>query len=76
MPGVNDWVAKASGDLKASKKLIKDDDDTLDCAAYFTQQSAEKAFKAYLIFKQQPIPRTHDLEKLLKDCIKYDGTFD
>ena len=67
MPGVKNWIAKASGDLKSSKKLIKDDDDTLDSAAYFTQQSAEKALKAYLIFKNQPIPRTHDLEKLLKE---------
>lgn len=76
MPGVRDWIAKAAGDLKSSKKLIKDDDDTLDSAAYFTQQSAEKALKAYLIFHQQPIPRTHDLEKLLKDCIKHDASFD
>jgi HEPN domain-containing protein len=76
MPGIKDWIAKASGDLKSSKKLIKDDDETLDSAAYFTQQSAEKALKSYLIFKQQPIPRTHDLEKLLKDCMKYDSTFD
>lgn len=76
MPGVNDWIAKASGDLKSSQKLLKDDDETLDSAAYFTQQSAEKILKAYLIFQGQPIPRTHDLEKLLKDCIKYDSSFD
>lgn len=76
MPGAKDWIAKASGDLKSSRKLIKDDDETLDSAAYFTQQSAEKAFKAYLVFKQQPVPRTHDLEKLLMGCIKHDSTFD
>ena len=76
MPGVNDWIVKASGNLKAARKLIKDDDDTLDFAAYSTQQSSEKALKAYLIFKQQSLPRTHDLEKLLMDCIKHDSTFD
>lgn len=75
MPGVKNWIAKASGDLKSSKKLIKDDDETLDSAVYFTQQSSEKSLKAYLIFQQQSIPRTHDLEKLLKDCIKYDNSF-
>ncbi len=75
MPGVNDWIAKAISDLKSSKKLIKDDDETLDSAAYFTQQSAEKALKGYLVFKGQPIPKTHDLEKLVTDCIKYDATF-
>ncbi len=44
-------------------------------AAYFTQQTAEKAVKAYLVFKQQPIPKTHDLEKLLMSCVKDDSTF-
>ena len=76
MPGVKDWIAKASGDLKSSRKLIKDDDETLDSAAYFTQQSAEKALKAYLIFKQQPVQKTHDLDKLLKNCLTHDSAFD
>lgn len=75
MPGVNDWLAKATSDLKSSRKLIKDDDETLDSAAYFTQQSTEKALKSYLIFKKQPIPRTHDLEKLLANCMKFDSSF-
>lgn len=76
MPGVNDWLAKASSDLKSLKKLIKDDDDTLDSAAYFTQQTAEKALKSYLVFKKQSVPRAHDLEKLLEHCMKYDRLFD
>lgn len=76
MPGVKDWIAKASGDLKSSKKLIKDDDDTLDMAVYCTQQSAEKALKAYLIFKGQPVLKTHDLGKLLMTCTKYDSSFE
>lgn len=75
MPGVKDWLIKASGNLKAAKKLIKDDDETLDLAAYATQQSAEKALKAYLIFKQQPVTKTHDLERLLALCIAHDATF-
>lgn len=76
MPGVKEWVAKASYDLMAARKLIKDDDYTLDMAAYSTQQSVEKALKAYHVFKQQKVPKTHDLEKLLASCMKNDGTFD
>lgn len=75
MPGIKDWIAKASNDLHAARKLMKDDDNTLDVAAYQTQQAAEKALKAYLIFRQQPILRTHDLEKLLESYIKFDNTF-
>jgi hypothetical protein len=33
MPGVKDWLKKASSDLKASKKL-SDDDETLDCSVF------------------------------------------
>jgi len=76
MPGLKDWIAKASADLRGATKLIKDDDYTLDLAVYHTHQVAEKALKAYLVFKQQPILRTHDLEKLLNECKKYDHGFD
>ncbi len=78
MPQVNewlDWIDKASGDLKSARKLMKDDDETLHNAAYFTQQAAEKALKAYLVFKHQSVIRTHDLEKLLMNCMKLDSTF-
>lgn len=75
MPGIKDWTAKASGNLQAAKKLITGDDNTLDFAAYATQQSAEKALKAFLVFKAQPIPKTHDLEKLLLTCTKFDASF-
>jgi HEPN domain-containing protein len=57
---------------------MKEDDETLDSAAYFAQQSAEKMLKAYLLVKQprEKIARTHDLIKLLESCIKHDSTFE
>lgn len=61
MPGVKEWIKKASVDLKSARKLVRDDDDTLDSAAYFTQQSAEKSLKAYLIYRQQPILPSLDI---------------
>jgi len=75
MSGVKDWLRKASGDLKGASKLIKDDDETLDIAAYQTQQSAEKALKTYLVFKKLLVPKTHDLTKLLENCMQSDSTF-
>lgn len=75
MHGHEAWIAKAVSDLTSAKKLAKDDDATLDTAAYHTQQCAEKALKAYLAFKQQKIPRTHDLEKLLELCSQFDIAF-
>jgi HEPN domain-containing protein len=75
MPGYNDWLEKAASDLRSAQKLTKDGDDTLDTAVYHTQQCAEKALKAYLVFKNQPIPRTHDLQKILELCAQLDFSF-
>ncbi|KKQ32270.1 MAG: HEPN domain protein [candidate division TM6 bacterium GW2011_GWF2_37_49] len=65
----NDWLFKAKSDLKSAKKLSKDDDETLDTAAYHTQQCVEKTLKAFLVFNNRVPPRTHDLEKLLELCV-------
>jgi HEPN domain-containing protein len=75
MPGHNEWMKKAAEDLKTAIKCLKDDDETLSSAAYHTQQCAEKTLKAYLVFKKQNFPRTHDLERLLLLCSKFDSSF-
>ena len=72
MPEHKGWLLKAKSDLKSAKKLSKDDDDTLDTAAYHTQQCVEKALKAFLVFNNKVPPRTHDLEKLLELCAAFD----
>lgn len=75
MSGHKAWLEKSLSDLRSSKKLSKDDNDTLDTAAYHTQQCVEKALKAYLVFKKQHVPRTHDLEKLLELCAQHEISF-
>ncbi len=78
MPGVNDWrswIAKATSDVKSVRKLMRDDDETLDTASYHCQQVGEKALKAYLVFKKQSVPKTHDLVRLLEDCLELDISF-
>lgn len=72
MPEHKAWLFKALGDLRSAKKLFKDDDETLDSAAYHTQQCVEKALKAFLVFNHKTPPKTHDLEKLLEQCVTFD----
>ncbi|MBX9831307.1 HEPN domain-containing protein [Candidatus Babeliales bacterium] len=74
MPGIKDWLKKASSDLKSAKMLSKDDD-VLDVAVFHTHQCAEKALKTYLVFCQSPILKTHDLPKLLEVCVQKDPSF-
>lgn len=59
------WLGKAASDLK-SARMLSADDDTADNALYHTQQCAEKAIKGYLVFRNQPVLKTHDLEILIK----------
>ena len=72
MPGVKDWLGKASRDLKASK-ILSDYDEVLDCSVFHTHQCAEKAFKAFIVFTGQAIPKTHDLRFLLEHCAELDS---
>lgn len=69
MPGIRDWLKKASSDLKASKKL-SDDEETLDCSVFHTHQCAEKALKAFIVKSQEAIPKSHDLGFLLTVCME------
>ncbi len=63
---VRDWLTRASHDLRSSHALASLDDPLLDTAIYHCQQTAEKAIKAWLQSKDDPFPKTHDLEDLVE----------
>jgi HEPN domain-containing protein len=69
------WVTKAQHDLKSAKALSSGEEPILDSAAYHTQQCAEKALKAFLVFTNQAVIRTHDLSVLVDLCVELDPTF-
>lgn len=69
------WLFKARGNLSSAKQLAENNDELLDHAIYHTQQCAELALKAFLAFKDISIQKTHDLDKLLKQCMDIDATF-
>jgi HEPN domain-containing protein len=66
MPKHEEWLQFAEDDLKAaSRRMLSPKEIVLGPALYHTQQCAEKALKAYLVYKQQPLRRIHDLVELL-----------
>ena len=78
---VKEWILFARDNLIAAKKSIKSDDTDNDFIPYHTvcfmcQGSAEKYLKAYLILNGWILEKIHDLEKLLKYCVKYDNNFE
>lgn len=74
MPKPSDWIVFAIADLKASKILINSDF-AIAIVFYHCQQAAEKSLKAYLNYRNNHIPKTHDLVGLLNCCILLDAEF-
>ena len=67
------WLKIAKEDLAVAKLLLKQE--FFSPATYHCQQSAEKALKAYLVFKKTPVLKTHDLLQLLELSLKFDRDF-
>ncbi len=61
-----EWVRKADADLRAAKKLLAAKPPISDAASFHCQQLVEKYFKALLQEAGLPIPKIHNLAKLLR----------
>lgn len=68
------WLKIANEDLCSAKALLRLN--FLSNASYLCEQSAEKSLKAYLVFKKQSVVKTHDLLKLLENCMQLDRDFE
>jgi HEPN domain-containing protein len=72
---VRDWLTRASHDLQAARILATAGDPLLDVAIYHCQQAAEKTVKAWLQSKDDPFPKTHDIEELVRPATKLNAGF-
>ncbi|WP_018250396.1 HEPN domain-containing protein [Orenia marismortui] len=72
-PSIEAWLTKAEHDLKSAKALNRAD--ILDTAIYHTQQTAEKALKAFIVYKTKSFTKTHDLRKLVMVAANIDQDF-
>lgn len=68
------WLMYAETDIKAAHTL-SEFDDLRGPVLYHAQQSVEKALKAFLIYKQRPVEKTHNLLDLTKACMAVDESF-
>jgi HEPN domain-containing protein len=74
---VNEWVRFAQMDFDAAKNMsVLHKPKPLEIICYHCQQSAEKILKAYAIAQGEPLIKTHDINLILKQCVKYDQQFD
>jgi HEPN domain-containing protein len=59
------WLAQARKDLNAARLLSSEEPSR---SVFHSQQSAEKAAKAFLTFSDVPFRKTHDLNELGRQC--------
>jgi len=71
-----EWVEVASQDLASAKYLVSMKPVPLEIICYHCQQCAEKYMKAYLVFRNKEVIKTHDLIALYKELIELDTTFE
>ncbi len=69
------WLIRAEHDLRSAKNDLKDTPPLTDTACFHTQQCVEKVLKAYHVYQDEHIEKTHHLLKLLEVCMKYDMEF-
>lgn len=69
------WLAWAIKDLNCARALLALEEVEIPGALYHCQQCIEKALKSYLLFQKQKILRTHDLGKLLEQCLIFNQEF-
>ncbi|MCM8766415.1 MAG: HEPN domain-containing protein [Candidatus Omnitrophica bacterium] len=67
------WLKEAEADLKAAKDSLKDKNYNWSC--FQSQQSAEKALKAYLYNLGYSSLLTHSVKVLLNNCLKKEKKF-
>jgi HEPN domain-containing protein len=69
------WLIKAKRDLLSAKELARATEPLLDTAAYHCQQAAEKAVKAFLLYKNIRFDKTHDINVLILQAMDVEPTF-
>lgn len=72
---IESWLNKAEHDLISAQRLIEIEPMILDNACFHCQQAIEKCLKAYLIYNEFDIQKTHDIIALLAQCSNFDTEF-
>jgi len=72
---IQQWLHKAYTDLQSAQRLAARPDPILETALFHCQQAAEKAVKAYLAYRDHPLEKTHDVEKLVALAVSYEPRF-
>lgn len=63
------WILKADHDLKTGKDELMTESPATDMVCFHMQQCVEKYLKAFLVYSQREITRTHNIALLIQNCM-------
>lgn len=69
------WLIKADHDLKIGKGELTTENPATDAICFHMQQCVEKYLKGFLVFHGKEIERTHNISRILRECIDIDLSF-
>lgn len=72
---VRDWLTKCRLDMRAAEHLLAGDPDLAETALFPCQQAAEKALKAFLVWRGLAFSKTHNLVTLVSRCTQAEPAF-
>lgn len=61
------WLVKAQRDLESARRLAVGEDPLYDTAIYHCQQAGEKSLKAFLVYHDKRLIKTHNLDLLVTE---------
>ncbi|MCK4342616.1 MAG: HEPN domain-containing protein [Phycisphaerae bacterium] len=73
---VQSWLIKAQHDWTVARRLLTPDVQELDVIGFHCQQAVEKLLKAFLLMHDVEFELTHDLRRLLHQCVILDPQFE
>jgi HEPN domain-containing protein len=73
---VSEWLKYAGNDFETVQILSNHHPMQIEIICYHCQQAAEKALKAFLLYKDHEPPKTHSLENLVDLCKEMSCDFD
>jgi HEPN domain-containing protein len=73
---LKEWIRFSTNDLITARHLFYDfHPQQTEIACFLSQQCAEKALKAYIVFKEEEPEKTHNLVLLCQKCMSFDSSF-
>ena len=69
------WLVKAQRDLESARRLAVGEAPLYDTAIYHCQQAGEKSLKAFLVYHDRRLIKTHDLNLLVTEAAVIAGGY-